>query len=70
MVLLIIATYLIRAVTAAHNRSLQQYSLAGGLATQTINSIRTITALNMQPTVINQYRKYLFEMKWMIKSVP
>jgi ATP-binding cassette subfamily B (MDR/TAP) protein 1 len=31
------------------------------LATETINAIRTVTALNIQPAVISQYRKYLFE---------
>ena len=39
---------------------MEQYSAAGGLATESLSNIRTVTALNAQPAVINQYRKYLF----------
>jgi ABC-type bacteriocin/lantibiotic exporter with double-glycine peptidase domain len=52
---------MINSVTAAQNQSLEQYAGAGGLATETISAIRTVTALNMQPGVITKYRKYLFE---------
>lgn len=55
------AMFFIKSVTSAQQGSLEQYGLAGGLATETINSMRTVTALNMQPAVISQYRKYLFE---------
>lgn len=53
--------FMINAVTAAQNESLTQYANAGGLATETLNAIRTVTALNMQPGVITKYRKFLFE---------
>ena len=39
---------------------MEQYSAAGGLATESLSSIRTVTALNAQPDIINQYRIYLF----------
>lgn len=55
------ATFYIKSVGSAQQQSLEQYSLAGGLATEAINAIRTVTALNIQPAVISQYRKYLFE---------
>lgn len=47
-------------MTTAQHKTVREYSAAGGLATETINSIRTITALNMQPTTITKYRHYLF----------
>lgn len=54
------ASFLVRAIAVAQHNTVREYSLAGGLATETINSIRTITALNMQPDAITQYRRYLF----------
>ena len=39
---------------------IEQYAAAGGLASETLGAIRTITALNIQPDVITRYRKYLF----------
>jgi ABC-type bacteriocin/lantibiotic exporter with double-glycine peptidase domain len=53
--------FMIAAITDAQNKSHEQYARAGGLATETLGSIRTVTALNMQPSVISQYRKHLFE---------
>lgn len=53
--------FMITAVTAAQHQSLEQYANAGGLATETLNAVRTVTALNMQPSVITRYRKFLFE---------
>lgn len=41
--------------------SLGQYAAAGGLATETLGAVRTVTALNAQPAVINQYRRFLFD---------
>lgn len=58
---LYLGTFMITAVTAAQNQSFEQYAAAGGLATESISAIRTVTALNMQPGVIARYRKYLFE---------
>jgi hypothetical protein len=52
---------MITAITSAQHQSLEQYASAGGLATETLSSIRTVTALNMQPSVITRYRKHLFE---------
>jgi hypothetical protein len=31
------------------------------LATETLGAVRTVTALNAQPAVINQYRRFLFD---------
>ena len=52
--------YMINAITAATNQGMEQYTTAGGLATESLTSIRTVTAFNAQPDIINQYRKYLF----------
>lgn len=52
---------MITATTEAQQKSLVQYASAGGLATESLNAIRTVTALNMQPGIITQYRKFLFE---------
>ena len=38
-----------------------QYAAAGGLATESLGAVRTITALNAQPAVIKQYRAFLFD---------
>lgn len=53
--------FMITAITAAQYQSLEQYANAGGLATETLNAVRTVTALNMQPNVITRYRKFLFD---------
>lgn len=53
--------FMINAVTAAQNESSGQYAAAGGLATETLGAVRTVTALNAQPAVINQYRRFLFD---------
>lgn len=52
--------YLVTVVSEAQLQALQQYSSAGGLASQTLSAIRTISALNLQPASISQYRKYLY----------
>lgn len=38
---------------------MEQYAAAGGLATETLGAIRTVTALNAQPDAITRYRTYL-----------
>ena len=52
---------MIGAVTEAQNQTLGQYAAAGGLATETLGAIRTISSLNAQPDVITKYRVYLFD---------
>ena len=54
-------TFMIIAITDAQHKSHEQYAHAGGVATEAISSIRTVTAFNMQPIMINDYRKHLFE---------
>ena len=51
---------MINAVTAAQNQALSQYAAAGGLATESLGAIRTVSALNAQPDVITRYRVFLF----------
>jgi ABC-type bacteriocin/lantibiotic exporter with double-glycine peptidase domain len=51
---------MINAITAAQNQTLGQYAAAGGLATESLGAIRTVSALNAQPDVITRYRVYLF----------
>jgi ATP-binding cassette subfamily B (MDR/TAP) protein 1 len=53
--------FMINAITSATSQSLEQYAAAGGLATEALNSIRTVTALNIQPDVITRYRFYLID---------
>ena len=60
MYVLYIGAFMINAITAAQNQSVGQYAAAGGLATEALNAIRTVSALNAQPDVISRYRKYLF----------
>jgi ABC-type bacteriocin/lantibiotic exporter with double-glycine peptidase domain len=52
-------TFLVNATTEANNNALAQYASAGAIATETLNSIRTVTTLNMQPYVIEKYRHHL-----------
>ena len=42
---------MIAAITAAQNESAGQYAKAGGLATEMLSGIRTVTALNAQPGI-------------------
>jgi ATP-binding cassette, subfamily B (MDR/TAP), member 1 len=51
--------FLVTAVTSAVNDSLVQYSAAGGVATESLGAIRTVTALNAQPEIIQQYNSFL-----------
>lgn len=57
----IAGAFMIKATTSASNQALEQYAKAGGLATESLNAIRTVSALNMQPDVISRYRIFLFE---------
>eukprot|EP01034_Spumella_vulgaris_P044122 gene44122-54830_t len=50
-----------KAVAAAQSGSSTQYAKAGGLATETLGAIRTVTALNDQPSAIAKYRKFVQE---------
>jgi ABC-type bacteriocin/lantibiotic exporter with double-glycine peptidase domain len=49
------------AISSAQNASAEQYAAAGGLATECLGAIRTVTALNAQPSFINRYRIYLID---------
>lgn len=40
---------------------LEQYAKAGGLATEALSAIRTVTALNAQVDIINRYRVFLLD---------
>ena len=51
---------MINAITAAQNQSVGQYAAAGGLATESLGAIRTVSALNAQPDAIRRYRVHLF----------
>ena len=50
---------MIEAVSAATTNSLSQYSAAGGVATEVLDAIRTITSLNLQPYALYTYRSRL-----------
>ena len=52
---------MINAITAAQNEALGQYAAAGGLATESLSAVRTVSALNAQPDVISRYRVFLFK---------
>lgn len=53
--------FMITAITAALTQSLSQYAKAGGVATEALGSIRTVSALNAQIDIINKYRILLLE---------
>ena len=50
---------MIKAVTESQNESGDQYAQAGGLATEMLSAIRTVTALNAQPDAITRYREFI-----------
>ena len=52
---------MIGAVEEAQNQTLGQYAAAGGLATESLGAVRTVSALNAQPDVISKYRVFLFK---------
>jgi ATP-binding cassette subfamily B (MDR/TAP) protein 1 len=53
--------FMINAITAAQNNSGENYAQAGGLASEALNSIRTVSAYNTQPKIIQRYRAFLFD---------
>lgn len=53
--------YLIQSITSAQNESSEQYAKAGGLATEMLSSIRTVTALNAQPDAVTRYRSFVVD---------
>ena len=53
--------FMIQAVTDATNESAGQYAQAGGLATEMLTGIRTVTALNAQADAITRYRKFILK---------
>jgi ABC-type bacteriocin/lantibiotic exporter with double-glycine peptidase domain len=55
-----IGVVLISAVSAVTTLSLEQYALAGSVASETLAAIRTVSALNAQPDAIKHYRRHLF----------
>lgn len=54
-------SFMITSIAAAKNESFEQYAAAGGLASEVLNGIRTATALNIQPAVVEKYRKFLVD---------
>mmetsp|Transcript_6665 Transcript_6665/g.5977 ORF Transcript_6665/g.5977 Transcript_6665/m.5977 type:complete len:442 (-) Transcript_6665:288-1613(-) len=54
-------TFMIKAVTSAQNETTDQYAKAGGVATESLNAIRTVTSLNAQPYFIQKYREYIID---------
>jgi ATP-binding cassette subfamily B (MDR/TAP) protein 1 len=46
--------------SSAENQTMDLYAAAGGVATETLGAIRTVTALNAQPDAITRYRACLF----------
>lgn len=53
--------FMINAVTEATNKSHEQYAGAGGLASESLGAIRTVTAFNMQTDIITKYRGFLID---------
>jgi ATP-binding cassette subfamily B (MDR/TAP) protein 1 len=51
---------MIRTVADAKSKAFEQYAVAGGVATETLSAIRTVTALNIQPTILGKYRKLIY----------
>ena len=51
--------FMITSVSEAKNASFETYAAAGGVASETFNGIRTVTALNNQPSIIARYRTLL-----------
>ena len=52
---------MIDAITSATTGSSENYATAGGVATEALSNIRTVTSLNAQPDIISRYRIYLLE---------
>lgn len=54
-------TLTVRAITSARNLSFEQYAKAGSIASESLLSIRTVTALNIQHDFIGRYTKLVTE---------
>lgn len=52
---------LMNAIEEATTKTLDQYSAAGGVATEAFGAIRTVTALNVQPEIIHKYQTLLLQ---------
>ena len=53
--------FMIEAITANTQKSGEQYAEAGALSTESLNGIRTVTALNAQGNFIGRYRETLYK---------
>ncbi len=53
--------FMISAITSATTGSGENYARAGGIAGESLQNIRTVTALNGQPDIISRYRIFLLE---------
>jgi len=53
------AGFMVLAITTAQNTVGENYAAAGGLASESLSAIRTVSALNMQAAVISKYRMFL-----------
>ena len=53
--------FMIKSITAAVNNVGDNYAAAGGVATEAIGAIRTVTSLNAQIEVISKYRAFLLD---------
>lgn len=62
--------FMVLAVTSAQNTVGENYAAAGGVATESLSAIRTVSALNIQADVVSKYRLYLSKaMQMGIKKV-
>ena len=52
---------MIDAIQGATTGAGDNYASAGGVATEALSNVRTVTALNAQPDIITRYRIYLLE---------
>jgi ATP-binding cassette, subfamily B (MDR/TAP), member 1 len=53
--------FMINAITSAVQGAGENYASAGSLASEALNNIRTVTALNAQPDIISRYRLFLID---------
>ena len=53
--------FMISAITSATTGAGENYAKAGGIAGESLQNVRTVTALNGQPDVISRYRIFLLE---------
>jgi len=53
--------FMVMAITTAQSSVAENYAKAGGVASEGLGAIRTVSSLNMQAHVITRYRHYLAE---------